>query len=299
MSDEKKVVKTVKAVKVKKVTAKVAEPKVKELTPDLFEAPARENAGQDVSLAAAKPAPAETALAAAKEPAEKTVEKTPFWKKWWFWLIVAGLALAVFALANGGGAGNSDSTSPTSATTAANGVQELTTTTESGNGGGILNVEVTLPPTFFEGQTKEQIEAEAKDAGYSNCVVHEDGSVTYTMTKLKQAQILKEFKAQIDTTIGEMLAGGTDAPQSYKNITYDKDVTKFDVRVDRAAFESSAMDSMYGLALHLLGGYYQMFDGVPEAQVDVTVNFLDDSNGQVFQTTTYQQAMQNLNSAMF
>ncbi|MBQ7228542.1 MAG: hypothetical protein IJS23_02900 [Clostridia bacterium] len=72
-----------------------------------------------------------------------------------------------------------------------------------------------------------------------------------------------------------------------------------DVRVDRAVFDSDMMEPMYAYALYLLGGYYQMFDGRSESQVDVTVNFIDDSNGQVFQSGNYQQAMQQMNSFSF
>lgn len=163
----------------------------------------------------------------------------------------------------------------------------------------LLYVTVTMPPAFFEGQSKAEIEAAAKEAGYTKAVVNSDGSVTYTMTKLKQAQIKRQFKRQVNTTTHQMTAGGTDAPKSYKSISYDDDMTKFDVRVDRAVFDSDAMEPMYALALYMLGGYYQMFDGKAESQVDVTVNFIDDSTGQVFQSGNYQQAIQQMYSLAF
>ena len=163
----------------------------------------------------------------------------------------------------------------------------------------LLYVTVTMPKTFFEGQSRAEIEAGAKEAGYSKVVIHDDGSVSYTMTKLKQAQIKRQFKRQINTTVHQMTAGGKDMPKSYRSISYDDDITKFDVRVDRAVFDSDQMEPMYAYALYLLGGYYQMFDGKSESQVDVTVNFIDDSNGQVFQSGNYQQAMRQMNSFSF
>ena len=163
----------------------------------------------------------------------------------------------------------------------------------------LLYVTVTMPKTFFEGQSRAEIEAGAKEAGYSKVVIHDDGSVSYTMTKLKQAQIKRQFKRQINTAVHQMTAGGKDMPKSYKSISYDDDITKFDVRVDRAVFDSDMMEPMYAYALYLLGGYYQMFDGRSESQVDVTVNFIDDSNGQVFQSGNYQQAMRQMNSFSF
>ena len=48
---------------------------------------------------------------------------------------------------------------------------------------GLLNVDVTLAASFFEDQTEEEIKAEAKENGYSDCKINDDGSVTYTLSK--------------------------------------------------------------------------------------------------------------------
>ena len=63
---------------------------------------------------------------------------------------------------------------------------------------GLLNVDVTLAASFFEDQTEEEIKAEAKENGYSDCKINDDGSVTYTMSKKKHAEMLDEMKTSFD-----------------------------------------------------------------------------------------------------
>lgn len=262
--------------------------------------PAETAVAEPAETAVAKPAeaaiakPAETAVAekAAKEPSEKPAGYVPFYKKWWFWLIVAGLALALIALIvqdrNAGGttdvssvsadAGQSTTAAPAqSATVPGNVVVDEATQT----------VTVTLPPDFFAGSSKEDIVAEAQAEGFDNCVVNNDGSVTYTMNREKQASILSDFKREIDNSITNLTTTGT----SYKSITYNDNITQFDVRVDKDAFAQSETDQSYSAAIFMLGGYYQMFSGVPSDQVDVHINFIDDKNGRTFGSVSYQEAM--------
>ena len=57
---------------------------------------------------------------------------------------------------------------------------------------GLLNVEVTLPASFFEDESEEEIKAAAEENGFSKCTINEDGSVTYKMTKAKHKEMLAE-----------------------------------------------------------------------------------------------------------
>lgn len=222
----------------------------------------------------------------------------PVYNKWWYWLLLAAIGLALVAVFKyGPTAFKSDSntnSSDTSVTTVENVVQSDNSSEDEGAisvDENLLTVEVTVPAWFFEDETKEQIEAAAKESGFSGCTVHDDGSVTYKMSKLKRRQILKEYKKDIDETIQEYTSGGENAPQSFKSISYNSNVTQFDVRVDRAAYEDSWFDSMYALGLYILGGYYQIFDGVPNDQIDVVVNFIDDSTGETIESGSLQKAM--------
>lgn len=291
MSEEKKKV-VVKAVKPKKITVKTAAPKVstekEEAQPvkSVFDEPQQKPVSEPVQVSVKEPIPA---------PEKK---KPAVYNQWWFWLVLAAAILGIVALATRGNTGNKATTSDTTGTTASAVASDET----EENGGSIsvdenlLTVEVTMPAAFFEGETPEEIQASAKESGFLSCTVNQDGSVTYKMTKGKRAEILRSFKGEIDSTIQEYIAGGENAPQSFRKITYNDKVTQFDIRVDRAVYDSSWTDAFYMMGFYILGGYYQIVDGVPADQVDVIVNIIDDATGEQIESGSYKNFINNQNN---
>lgn len=62
----------------------------------------------------------------------------------------------------------------------------------------LTNVELTLPASFFEDQTKEEIEEAAKKKGVKKVKVNEDGSVYYKMSKATHKEIMSEMKKAVE-----------------------------------------------------------------------------------------------------
>ncbi len=285
MSEEKKKV-VVKAVKPKKITVKTSTPKVstekveEQPVKSVFEEPKQKAASEPVQMAV-------------KEPAPTSEKKKPaVYNQWWFWLVLAAAILGIVALATRGGVANNagDSNSAVAADATTKNADSISVDEN------LITVEVTMPAAFFEDETPEEIQANAKEQGVISCTINDDGSVTYKMTKAKRREMLNGFKKAIDDTIQDYTSGGENAPSSYKSISYNSKVTQFDVRVDRAAYENSFFDSLYVMSFYMLGGYYQIFDGVPEDQVNVIVNYIDDSTGEIIETGSYQDAMENANA---
>jgi len=146
-------------------------------------------------------------------------------------------------------------------------------------------VDVTLPAAFFEDMTEEEIKANAEEKGFINIEVNKDGSVTYTMTKAKQKEILTDLKEEIDESIEDLLKGENKVA-SFKSVNYNEDLSKIDVRVDSSQY--SAWDSLYAVTFLMEGAYYQMISGVEADDIDLTVNFIDDSTNEILDTTTYK-----------
>ena len=285
MSEEKKKV-VVKAVKPKKITVKTSTPKVstekveEQPVKSVFEEPKQKAASEPVQMAV-------------KEPAPTSEKKKPaVYNQWWFWLVLAAAILGIVALATRGGVANNagDSNSAVAADATTKNADSISVDEN------LITVEVTMPAAFFEDETPEEIQSNAKEQGVISCTINDDGSVTYKMTKAKRREMLNGFKKAIDDTIQDYTSGGENAPSSYKSISYNSKVTQFDVRVDRAAYENSFFDSLYVMSFYMLGGYYQIFDGVPEDQVNVIVNYIDDSTGEIIETGSYQDAMENANA---
>ena len=153
---------------------------------------------------------------------------------------------------------------------------------------GLLNVEITLPASFFTDTTEEEIQAEAAEQGISKCVVHEDGSVTYTMSKSKYNEMMAEMKASLDESIAEMV-NGEDAVASFSRIEYNDDISEVDIYIDSTKY--TALDSLYAVSFYLMGAYYQIFSGAPAEEVDVVVKLIDKDTGEVVDTASYQEML--------
>ena len=149
---------------------------------------------------------------------------------------------------------------------------------------GLLNVEVTLPASFFEDETEEEIVAGAKEEGISEAVVNEDGSVTYKMSKSKHKEMMKEMGDGIVETIKEVVE--SDDYPSIKEISYNKHFNEFDVKVDRELYENG-FDGFAILGLAMGSAYYSAFNGESSEDMKITFNMIDAETEEVFGTTVY------------
>lgn len=150
---------------------------------------------------------------------------------------------------------------------------------------GLIFVEITVPNTFLEGETEESIKASAVENGFSDCVIHEDGSVTYKMTKAKHREFMAEAKASFEATIEDLISG-EGAVASFLKIEYSDDFSKFDVYVDPALY--SDWDSFYVLVFYMTGGYYQIFDGKSIDEIDVLVNFINNDTNEIINSGSFR-----------
>lgn len=170
-----------------------------------------------------------------------------------------------------------------------------TSGTEAEKGGvqvdeGLLTVDVTLGANFFEDKTPEEIKAEAKENGYLDCTVAEDGTVTYKMTKKQHKEQLEEFKITLNESFANLLEGD-DKVESFVSIDSNDDFSKIDIYVDPDLY--TTWDNMYALAFYISGAYYQAFAGVEVDNIDVVVNFIDNNTKEVLNTASYKEFRQN------
>lgn len=124
-------------------------------------------------------------------------------------------------------------------------------------------------------QTDEQIIQGAKDKGMS-AVVNPDRTVTYTMSRKQQRELLDGMRASVLESTATMV---DDAQNSFTAIEVSDDMTLFTVKVDKARY--SELEVLYALGFYMGGGLYQQFSGVKGDEVDVKVQFVDDATGEV------------------
>ncbi|MCC3646824.1 hypothetical protein JGK52_09040 [Cytobacillus oceanisediminis] len=153
---------------------------------------------------------------------------------------------------------------------------------------GLLNVEVTLPASMFEGEDADSSIAEAEKEGIK-VTKNDDGSVTYKMSKAKHKEMMKEMETELQKTIADT-KNGEDYP-SVKEVTNNKDFSEFTLEVDREAYENS-FDGFAVFGLGLSGVFYQLFNGVDPEDYEVKILVKDSATGELFNEVIYPDAME-------
>jgi hypothetical protein len=154
---------------------------------------------------------------------------------------------------------------------------------------GLMNVEVTLPASMFEGEDIDAVIADAKKEGVKEVTKNDDGSLTYKMSKAKHKEMMKEMKTNLLETIEETKNG--EEYVSIKDITYNDSFSKFTLVVDKEAYENS-MDGFAVLTLGMTGMMYQLFDGVDSDEYSVVVSLKDEATEKVFNEVVYPDSLE-------
>lgn len=153
---------------------------------------------------------------------------------------------------------------------------------------GLLNVEVTLPASMFEGEDVDASIAEVEKEGIK-ATKNEDGSVTYKMSKSKHKEMMKELETGIIESIEDM-KNNIDFV-SIQEITYNKSFSEFTMVVDQATYENS-MDSFVIFGLGLSGMYYQLFNGADVEDYRVKIIVKDKTTDEVMEEVIYPDSLQ-------
>ncbi|GAE29783.1 hypothetical protein [Halalkalibacter hemicellulosilyticus] len=154
---------------------------------------------------------------------------------------------------------------------------------------GASNVEITIPASFLEGEDVESAIEEAKAEGIEEVEENEDGSLTYIMSKSTHDELMEEIEASLQESIEEMKT--SEDFVSISDVSANSAFSEFTVVVDQEMYENS-FDGFAILGLAIGGLYYQLFDGVDPEQYAVTVQLEDEQSGEVFDTITFPDALE-------
>ncbi|MER2107627.1 MAG: hypothetical protein ABS949_11880 [Solibacillus sp.] len=156
---------------------------------------------------------------------------------------------------------------------------------------GLTNVELTLPAAFFEGSTPEEIEASAKEKGIKEVKINEDGSVYYKMSRSAHKEMLVNAEAGVVETIDELI--NSEDFTSFKEISYNKNFTEFDVKVDRQAYENS-FDGFGILGLAFGSMLYNAIEGADTSELKITMAMIDATTDEQFDTVVWPDDLENV-----
>lgn len=154
---------------------------------------------------------------------------------------------------------------------------------------GLFSVKVTLPPEFSEDISDEDIADTVEEEGFIDGERNPDGSVTYQMSQATQDAYLEEMRTSIQESVDEM---ALESPELIRDISFNGDVTQFDVRVVRSEYENQGALSAAGFlgwSLAFQASFYQLFAGVEEGEREVEIRFIDDQTDEVFDTQNFPE----------
>lgn len=133
----------------------------------------------------------------------------------------------------------------------------------------------------------DEIIASAKENGLSAVV--EGDTVVYTMTKSQRDEMLAGMRSSARESADDLVA---DDANSVTAVDFDDEMTSFTVSVDPAKY--SAMEGFLVLGFYMQGALLQQFQGISADDIDVTVDFVDDSTGEVLDSGSFQDMRKNL-----
>lgn len=147
--------------------------------------------------------------------------------------------------------------------------------TPSASESGEIMVEITIPASYFEGKTEEEVEEAAKAQGAASVKKLEDGSYQYEMAASAQRRLVSEMRLNLLDSVSE-LAGGEEYP-SVQSAELSGDLSELTLVVDKAAYEKSNDKSIVRAVWPLLEVYYYCSSENPEEKsLHVTVKNAED-----------------------
>lgn len=143
-------------------------------------------------------------------------------------------------------------------------------------------VTITLPASYFEGKTEQEVKAAAKKQGVDTVTQNEDGSYQYEMTATAHRRLVNEMRLSLVDSISS-LPDGTNYP-SVESASLSDDLSTLILKVDAQAYQDGNDRSIARAVWPSLCVYYYFNNENPEEKsltVDVR-NAEDDSQIEQF-----------------
>lgn len=156
---------------------------------------------------------------------------------------------------------------------------------------GLLNVEVTLPASLFQGEDLDRIIAEAEEAGVGEVSKNSDGSITYKMSKSQHKEMMMQMEKDLISSIEEM-KNNSDLV-SIQDITHNPSFSEFTLVVNKEAYENS-FDGFAAFGLGISGMFYGILNGVEPDKNKITIFIKDEATQEVFEEMVYPDDLEDL-----
>lgn len=154
-------------------------------------------------------------------------------------------------------------------------------------------VTVLLPASYVGTESINDLADDLDLADTSKITMNEDGTATVVLTEAERKAERDELNEEFTEEIADLYQKDSDdRVESFVNIEYDKAYTKFDVYVDSATFKE--LDKLHSMLLVLSGEMIQSFDGIAPENIDVQVNYIDNTTKENVYSISYKEIQAEL-----
>lgn len=148
-------------------------------------------------------------------------------------------------------------------------------------------VEVTFPAILYKNISIDMISEKAKTDGIDEVIRNDDGSVTYKMSK----SVYNDMLERTDQLINNIINKSKEKTETFKDITYDKNFSKFTLVVDQKNYKnSSEVFTTYILGISALN--YQVYRGTKADDAKVSIALKNEKTGEVFSEITFPDVLE-------
>lgn len=140
----------------------------------------------------------------------------------------------------------------------------------------IATVSIVMPAEFVL-DANQTVEDGKKDGRFTSVVANDDGSVTFTMTKLEHTKFMREIKTSIDDSIENYIS----ECQTITAIEPIDDYSGFNIHVTDPEEYKNSLDAYSIVGLVLASGIYGRFNGKDITMAEIQIHLFD-ANGNEF-----------------
>lgn len=153
---------------------------------------------------------------------------------------------------------------------------------------------LTLPPSFFNSKTYDEIQSEALSQGILSVVIQDNGFVTYTLTEKTHNSMLEQISNEIQDGILASLDSDNAGIAGLSQIICGENYTSFDFYVDPDYYIDYYQ--IYVLPYYVSSAYYQTILGTNTEEIDIIARFINVNTNEILAESTYQKYLSALNS---
>lgn len=138
-------------------------------------------------------------------------------------------------------------------------------------------ITITIPAEYLDdGLTQADCDAIAARSGYRSATLNGDGSVTYVMTRVQHAELLRSIEATVDSALDGM-AGSEEYPH-FISVLHNDTLSVFTVTTHGS--ELNFNESYSVLILYMYSSMYAAFAGTDNG--NFRVDFINEATGRLY-----------------